>query len=462
MSKKPIVSAVNIGKSYWLYPTNTRRVLGCFLGPERVGAKPIKALSGLTFDLYHGEALALIGNNGAGKSTALQILAGIIKPTEGQYINRGRICALLELGSGFNPEFTGRQNIYIAGLLAGLTHEEIVSSEQSIIDFAEIGQYIEQPVKFYSSGMFLRLAFSVAIAGKPDILIVDEALAVGDIFFRQKCYARLRELREQGMAVLLVTHNMSDVLEFCDRVVLLEEGRVTFLGDCKEAINRYYHRTQGYITSAKKYGSRLTNGDADTAKFHQYMDAREFDCHWVGRSHVLKIAQEEQISSGDGYINCILITNINNTPSLTFQQGETMRIYMECFASNTIDIPLGSYCIINARGIIVNNKSSLHFDCEKVEQIKKASLIWFVTDVDLAVETGEYTIGGSFGSLDRSLYAHLGDLSSDKLDMVKRVASIYRYATISVIEKMNGNPARRTHNGVADLPGRHKMFVVEQ
>lgn len=461
MSKEPIVSAVNIGKSYWLYPTNFRRVLGCFLGPERVGATPITALSGLTFDLYHGEALALIGNNGAGKSTALQVLAGIIKPSEGQYIARGRLCALLELGSGFNPEFTGRQNIYIAGLLAGLTHDEIVSSEQAIINFAEIGQYIEQPVKFYSSGMFLRLAFAVAIAGKPDILIVDEALAVGDIFFRQKCYARLRELRERGMAVLLVTHNMSDVLEFCNRAVLLEGGNVTFLGDCKEAINRYYHRTQGYIASTKRTDSRLTVDDASTVKLHQHMDAGELDCQWIKHSQVLRIAQEGQISSGDGYITCVLITNKTNTPSLTFQQGETMRIYMECYSCSVIDIPLGSYCIINSRGVVVSNKSSLHFECDKVEQLEKGCFVWFITDVELTIEAGEYTIGGSFGCLDRSFYAHLGDLSSDKLDLVTRISSIYRYATISVVEKMTGTPARRTHNGIANLPGRHRVFVVK-
>jgi len=459
MNGEAVVSAKNLGKSYWLYPTTSRRVLSCFFGPERVGGTQLKALSGLTFDLYPGQALALIGKNGAGKSTALQVLAGIIKPTVGEYISRGRVCALLELGSGFNPEFTGRQNIFIAGLLAGLNNDEIRASEQSIIEFADIGLYIDQPVKFYSSGMFLRLAFAVALAGKPDILIVDEALAVGDIFFRQKCYSRLYELRKKGMAVLLVTHSMADVMEFCDRALLLDKGVMVCLGDCKEVVNKYYHLEQSQELTSCKPCDEDTQDIAEQIKVDDSNVLNDIDANWVHRQGTCSFAVDDQIHTSNGYIQFIRITDKNNNASNVFSYGDRMRVYMQCVTMNKIMTPLGSYCIINSRGIVVNNKSSLHFECSPPANVKKGKIIWFISEVELPLEQGEYSISGAFAQIPRSWFDTRESGSAEiLLKFVQRIASLPNFSVITIVAPVEHKPCIVTHHGLVNLPGSHRVI----
>ncbi len=198
------------------------------------------ALKPLSFEVRRGESLGIIGRNGSGKSTLLQIIAGTLRPSTGHVDVYGRIAALLELGSGFNPEYTGRENIYLNASILGLTKAETNAKFDAIAGFADIGQFLDQPVKTYSSGMVLRLAFAVSINVEPDILIVDEALAVGDVFFTQKCFQRLREILDAGTTLLFVSHSMAAVQNLCNRAILLHEGRAIFEGLPEEAASRYY------------------------------------------------------------------------------------------------------------------------------------------------------------------------------------------------------------------------------
>jgi lipopolysaccharide transport system ATP-binding protein len=186
-----------------------------------------------------GESVGIIGMNGAGKSTLLRIVAGVTNPTTGSVNRSGRLAALLELGMGFHPDFSGRQNVFMAGQLQGLSADEVRRHMGEIEAFAEIGEYIDEPVRTYSSGMQVRLAFSVATTVRPDVLIVDEALAVGDIYFQQKCYERLARFREQGTTLLLVSHGIATIVEMCDRAVLLRKGEMAFAGSPKEATDLY-------------------------------------------------------------------------------------------------------------------------------------------------------------------------------------------------------------------------------
>ena len=198
------------------------------------------ALNALSFQVRRGESLGIIGRNGSGKSTLLQIIAGTLRPSTGCVDVYGRVAALLELGSGFNPEFTGRENIYLNASILGLTKGETNAKFDAIAAFADIGQFLEQPVKTYSSGMVLRLAFAVSINVEPDILIVDEALAVGDVFFTQKCFQRLREIVDAGTTFLFVSHSMAAVQNLCTRAILLKDGHAIFEGPPEEAASRYY------------------------------------------------------------------------------------------------------------------------------------------------------------------------------------------------------------------------------
>lgn len=207
--------------------------------PARCDDDRVKALADVSFTVNKREAFGVIGRNGAGKSTLLQILAGTLRPSRGKCAVAGRVTALLELGSGFNPEFTGRENIYLAGSILGIGRREMAAKFSEIARFADIGDFIEHPVRTYSTGMMMRVAFAVAISVEPDVLIIDEALSVGDILFQQKCSRRLRELVEGGVTLLVVTHDLSFVLSICQRAIWLDQGRIRYLGDAGACVREY-------------------------------------------------------------------------------------------------------------------------------------------------------------------------------------------------------------------------------
>ncbi|HJU21253.1 MAG TPA: ABC transporter ATP-binding protein, partial [Casimicrobiaceae bacterium] len=225
----------NLGKAYKRYPHKWGRFaewIGTGVHHERKWA-----LREIDFDVAAGEAVGIIGFNGAGKSTLLKIVAGTTRATTGTVDVGGRVAALLELGLGFHPDFTGRENAFMAGQLQGMHADDLATLMPAIEHFADIGDYIDQPLRTYSSGMQVRLAFSVATAIRPDILIVDEALAVGDVLFQQKCFDRIRAFRDAGTTLLFVSHAMSSVHSLCDRVLLLHEGRIAIDGSAREAID---------------------------------------------------------------------------------------------------------------------------------------------------------------------------------------------------------------------------------
>jgi lipopolysaccharide transport system ATP-binding protein len=242
---EPVIRVDNLTKLYRRnVPLRTWLRWGLGIGGDRKEAPAdendvVRALQDVSFAVRRGEAFGIIGRNGAGKSTLLQILAGTLQPTAGQCRVSGRVSALLELGSGFNPEFTGRENIYLAGSILDISREEMDGKFEEIERFADIGPFIGQPVKTYSTGMLMRVAFSVAIAVEPDVLIIDEALSVGDILFQQKCTRRMRELIAKGVTLLVVTHDTSFVLNICQRAVWLDKGRVSYLGDASACVREY-------------------------------------------------------------------------------------------------------------------------------------------------------------------------------------------------------------------------------
>ena len=197
------------------------------------------ALEDISLEVHKGECVGIIGTNGSGKSTLLKIVTGVLNPTSGNVELKGRVSAILELGAGFNMEYTGIENIFLNGTMLGYTEEEMKAKLDDIIAFAEIGDFINQPVKTYSSGMFARLAFAVAINVDPDILIVDEALSVGDIFFQSKCYRKFNDLKEAGKTILFVSHDMGSVIKYCERCLLINKGKQVMVGKSSEAVDVY-------------------------------------------------------------------------------------------------------------------------------------------------------------------------------------------------------------------------------
>lgn len=240
-SNKTAISVRNLSKTYRLFGHPGDRIKQFFLLGLKQYHREYVALKDVSFDIHKGETVGIIGRNGSGKSTLLQAICGILKATSGTVRVDGKVSALLELGAGFNPEFTGTENVYFQGTLMGLSKEEMDQRFDDIVSFADIGEFIDQPVRSYSSGMYLRLAFSVAVNVDPDILVVDEALAVGDAGFRSRCFRRIGELRRKGCTILFVSHAMDQIISLCNRVLLLDEGKLLLFGQAEQAVEQYHH-----------------------------------------------------------------------------------------------------------------------------------------------------------------------------------------------------------------------------
>lgn len=239
MSSDAIIEVQGLSKLFPIYDKPHHRLMQMVFGGGSRWYREFCALREIDFSIRRGETVGIVGRNGSGKSTLLQIICGTLAPSMGEVHVRGRVAALLELGAGFNPEFTGRENVYLNGTVLGLTRAEIEEKLESILAFAEIGEFIDRPVKTYSSGMYIRLAFAVAIHVEPDLLVVDEALSVGDEAFQRKCFARIERLRERGCTVLFVSHAAGTVIELCDRAILLDRGELLADGMPKAVISRY-------------------------------------------------------------------------------------------------------------------------------------------------------------------------------------------------------------------------------
>jgi teichoic acid transport system ATP-binding protein len=228
----------NVSKRYKLYRSDKHRFLGIF--SSRVAFKEVYANSHLTFSIKRGEAVAIIGKNGAGKSTMLKMITGVVFPTTGQIIVNGRVSALLELTAGFDPDFTGRENVNLRGQIWGLDKTEIATLERAVVEFADIGDYIDQPMRTYSSGMKARVGFAISASINPEILVVDEALSVGDKSFREKCDLKIREIMEkENVTVIFVTHSSAAAQAICNRGIVLEKGLLTFDGPLSDALEYY-------------------------------------------------------------------------------------------------------------------------------------------------------------------------------------------------------------------------------
>ncbi|HYL37769.1 MAG TPA: ABC transporter ATP-binding protein [Bryobacteraceae bacterium] len=249
----PIVEFRGVSKSYPIYPTPSARLKELALFNRKSFHRDFWALRDVSFEIQAGETFCIVGENGSGKSTLLQMVAGILYPTRGEVLVRGRVAALLELGTGFNPEFSGRDNVYVNAAIFGLSRKEIDLKFRQIEEFAEIGEFINQPVRTYSSGMAVRLAFAVAIHVDPEILLVDEALAVGDIYFRQRCLRKVHELRSRGVTILFVSHAISEVKSIGDRSMWLDAGHINDIGDTDLVVSRYMaamvEKDNAYITT---------------------------------------------------------------------------------------------------------------------------------------------------------------------------------------------------------------------
>ncbi len=310
MSSEIAIKVENLSKCYQLYNTPRDRLKQFAMPRLRrlFGKTPRQyfqeywALKNISFEVKKGETFGIIGRNGAGKSTLLQLLCGTLTPSDGTVEINGRVAALLELGAGFNPEFTGQENVYLNASVLGLRKEEVDLRLDSIMAFADIGEFINQPVKTYSSGMFVRLAFAIAIHVEPSILIVDEALSVGDIAFQNKCVLKIRELREKGTTLLFVTHDLSILQLICDRVAWLRGGEIVMTGDPVKVSQEYYVETTGSQRQGSIGSSVISQKETGMAAFievaHEILFGATKPVFNVGDAIRFRLAVEAKVPIG--------------------------------------------------------------------------------------------------------------------------------------------------------------------
>lgn len=355
----------NIHKQFKIYPSKKHRVLEALTFFKGKYCHPFHALNDVSFQISPGETIGIIGKNGSGKSTLLKIICGIVVPTSGEVKVDGRISALLELGAGFNPEFTGRENIYFTAAILGIEKSKIKAQIPKIIEFANIGEYIDQPVKSYSSGMFVRLAFSVSIHVEPDILIIDEALSVGDMNFQNRCFKKFNEFRKNGKTILFVTHSMDTVLKYCDRAILLDKGQKVFEGSPKEAVD-IYKRIEVSLPAFASDHEKILNAEDVGSLFPLSSEAQSY-------------------GDGSATIKNWGITNENSEPIKSILSDELFEIRFEVEFHEKVSHPIFAYSIKDNKGLEITGTNSSFLRVASGEfQIGQIARLKFTQKLSLA------------------------------------------------------------------------------
>jgi len=388
-----VVSVRDLSKRFKLYASPWGRVIEWITWGRAVRHENLWALQGINLEVERGECVAIIGVNGAGKSTLLKILSRALYPTTGEFEVKGRLVSLLELGTGFHPELTGRQNIFQSARLLGFPEAYVRARLPAILDFAQIGESVDRPVKQYSSGMFVRLAFSLFAHLEPDVYIVDEALAVGDIFFQQKCFERFRELRRQGCTILLVSHDTEAITHLCDRAILLNEGKVASEGAAALVVHDYFALMGQSMTSA---GAARPAGLRDVAGGAASLgDVPEGVRRQLGGP--LPGVHAEAGNRATEIVG-FAVSDLDGGPAWTMVSGETLRFWYLIEARKRIDDLNVGIHFYDRRGILVFALGTANRRLTLPRLDPGARLLCAVS-VTLAVQPGEYTLLPQTGGL---------------------------------------------------------------
>lgn len=365
MTNETVISIRGLKKKYKLYNKPSDRLKDA-LGFKKNNYTVNYALKGVDLDIYKGETVGIIGTNGSGKSTILKIITGVLNLTEGTVDVKGRISALLELGAGFNQEYNGIDNIYLNGTMMGFSEKEIEKRLPDILEFADIGDYVYQPVKTYSSGMFVRLAFAVAINIDPEILIVDEALSVGDVFFQSKCFHKFEEFKKSGKTIIFVSHDLSSISKYCDRVMVLNKGDKVAEGKPKEMIDVYKQILVGQYAEDKK------NVLEEDGEHHELLE----------------------YGSKEAVITEYYVTDSKGLRTNAILKGSQFTIHMKVHFEKDVEKPIFAYKFVNPKGVEITGTNTM-FEKAFLENVEAGRTLEITFTQEMNLQGGEYLI--SFG-----------------------------------------------------------------
>lgn len=418
----------NLCKDYKLFDSKKERLREGLFPSKKKRPKIHSALKNVSLKVRRGETVGIIGVNGSGKSTLLKILTGVVTPTSGTVEVRGRVSALLELGAGFNMDYTGLENIYLNGTMMNISRGEMDELLPAIVEFADIGEFINQPVKNYSSGMFARLAFSVAISVKPDILIVDEALSVGDIFFQTKCYKKFDEFREAGMTILFVSHDLGSISKYCSRTILLNKGEVAAEGEPKEVVDLYKKML------AKQMDSKAL--EEDCGEEDRVVSSRRDD-GTIWREAM--VCNPDRLEYGDKSAEIVDfgIFDRNDFLTNTIPLGEACTFRMKVHFHTDIQEPIFAFTIKNKLGIELTGTNTMFENCT-MEPGKAGDTYTVSFTQTVHLRGGEYLLSlgvTGFGNDELKVYHRLYDICNFLVVCSKDAVGYYDPESQIVITK---------------------------
>ena len=387
-----VIKVKNLTKYYKLYDEHVDRMREALDPLRRKLHHDFYALKNLNFEVRKGETLGIVGKNGAGKSTLLKILTGVLTPSDGEVEVIGRVASLLELGVGFNPELTGRENVFFNGAILGFSKEEMQEKLSGVLEFADIGEYIDQPVKSYSSGMYMRLAFAVAINVDPDILIIDEALSVGDVRFQQNCFRHLKALQTQGKTIIFVTHDTGAVINFCERALWIDDGCLKAIGDAEEVCRDYMAYMTFDVETEK--GVEINEDSVKSEREHRSL---------------LDVGMCDSFGEGAVKIKSVgLSVHGDNSLLQTFRGGQRVDFEMSLEVLGNVDIPVVGFVLSDSYGNKVFGLNTELVDCE-LGSFKAGSKMNVMFSFDFPfLKNGKYTFSPAVaeGTLDNHIHHH--------------------------------------------------------
>ena len=393
------------------------------------------ALHNVSFDVKRGETVGIIGTNGSGKSTILKIITGVLNPSGGHVEIDGRISALLELGAGFNMEYTGIENIYLNGTMIGFSREEIDAKMQDILDFADIGDFVHQPVKTYSSGMFVRLAFAVAINIDPEILIVDEALSVGDVFFQAKCYKKFEDFKKMGKTILFVSHDLGSISKYCDRVVLLNRGKKLAEGTPKEMVSMY---KRIMVNQDKAEEIAAHQMDMSSLEEEDEKEIKEAACEGQWKNHYNLNPDVDEYGNGAAEIEDFAIIDENGNYTNAIVKGTRFRLKSKVKFKQDVHDPIFTYTFKNIQGVAITGTNTM-YEKKDVPLAKEGETYVATFEQDMFLQGGEYLLSMSctgYRDGEFQVYHRLYDVCNVTVVSDKNTVGFYDMNSVTTVEKI--------------------------
>ena len=428
------IEVKDVTKVYRLYEKPIDRLKESLHPKHKSYHKDFYALNGLSFHVEKGQTVGIIGTNGSGKSTILKIITGVLTPTTGEVNVDGKISALLELGAGFNMDYTGIENIYMNGTMMGFTKKEMDEKLQDILDFADIGDFVYQPVKTYSSGMFVRLAFALAINVEPEILIVDEALSVGDVFFQAKCYRRMEEIRQNGTTILMVTHDMGSIIKYCDKVVLLNKGEFVAEGEPGRMVDLYKKILANQMDSLREeLENDFSGGMEIEGSEKKVLSSREAAAAHTGADAGLmkeKITiNTDRTEYGDGRAEIFDLGLFDARGNLTnlLIKGETFTIKERIRFNAPLQNPIFTYTIRDKKGTDLSGTNTMYEGAD-VKPVGPGDVYDVSFTQKMTLQGGEYLLSMSctgFEGEEHVVYHRLYNVANITVISNKNTVGIY-------------------------------------